>query len=349
MTCDERASSPWLRASIVALVVVVAGVRLLNYLTIRHLPWVQFRTADERFFHEWATEISHGALMRSAAFFTSPLYAYVLGLYYDVVGDSLSAVIILNMLFGVGAVLLIWLTAKRLGGPVAGFISLLLAGLCAAPVFYECFAEKTSLILLLSALAFWLTVMALDSGRKLHWAMAGGAVGLASLAHPMLLVLGAAIVLHGAVTMRGQWKQSIRRLGLFAAAGLLVILPATMHNYVASRDFVLICSNGGQNFYVGNHAGNLTGLYTSPAFSRAALAFEELNFKREAEHRTGRAMRPSEVSSYWFGQGISEAASVPGLSALRFARKVRWALGDEEKALKYYKVVLDSYKEILKE
>jgi len=71
-------------------------------------------------------------------------------------------------------------------------------------------------------------------------------------------------------------------------------------------------------------------MYTSPPFSFATINVEENNFKQEAERRTGRTFLPSEVSSYWFKQGIAEAVSNPGLSIARYERKIRWAIGNEE-------------------
>ncbi|MEO8342370.1 MAG: tetratricopeptide repeat protein, partial [Gallionella sp.] len=82
--------------------------------------------------------------------------------------------------------------------------------------------------------------------------------------------------------------------------------------------------------YLGNHSGNSDGKYTSPPFSHATINAEESNFKQEAERRTGRVLLPSEVSSYWFKQGVAEAASNPGLSLIRYERRLRWTIGNEE-------------------
>lgn len=105
---------------------------------------------------------------------------------------------------------------------------------------------------------------------------------------------------------------------------------SSSHNYLQDSDFVLICSNGGQSFYTGNHAENISGLYTSPRFSTANLKYEEENYRKEAERHLGIILCPSEVSNYWVRQGWQEIMADPRLSLKRFWRKVRWALGDRE-------------------
>ncbi len=105
-------------------------------------------------------------------------------------------------------------------------------------------------------------------------------------------------------------------------AGLLVVLlPVLIRNRIVGRDWVLTTSQAGQNFYIGNHAGNARGVYQPPAFLRPDPQHEEEDFRREAERRLGRSLKPSEVSAYWSREAWRYVGAHPGrflgLSATR--------------------------------
>ena len=81
-----------------------------------------------------------------------------------------------------------------------------------------------------------------------------------------------------------------RRVAALAGLGLgfvLVVAPVTLRNTVVGGDFVLITSQAGQNFFIGNYRGAM-GLYRAPPFVRAHPFFEEEDFRAEARRRTGR-------------------------------------------------------------
>ena len=83
---------------------------------------------------------------------------------------------------------------------------------------------------------------------------------------------------------------------IVAAASVAAIAPATLHNYIASKDFVLITSNGGVNFYIGN-GEEATGIF----YPAKDITFEtESSSRSYVERLFGRDMKPSEISAYWF-------------------------------------------------
>lgn len=293
-------------------------------------PYMQFRVGDEGHYHEWGLKIQDGQWARGASFFTTPLYAYFLGFIYSVGGSSLVLVRLLNVLMGIGTVALTYLTARRLFDETSALVAAVLLGFCTAPIFYEWFPEKTSLVMLLSAFSFYLLGWAATSRNSWSWAIAGLSVGLASLGHMLFLVMLPAVMITLLVNRKTLPVPASRATILFLVAFFLGISPATVHNYLQDQDFVLISSNGGQNFYVSNHAGNFTGEYISPPFSVANIDNEEGNFKGEAERRTQRAMKPSEVSRFWFRQGWAEIVQEPALALARWWNRLRWAAGADE-------------------
>jgi tetratricopeptide (TPR) repeat protein len=96
-------------------------------------------------------------------------------------------------------------------------------------------------------------------------------------------------------------------------AGLfLVLLPVLIRNRVIGHDWVLTTSQAGQNFYIGNNAGNARGVYQPPAFLRPDPQHEEEDFRREAQRRLGRTLKPSEVSAYWSREAWRFVGAHPG-------------------------------------
>lgn len=104
---------------------------------------------------------------------------------------------------------------------------------------------------------------------------------------------------------------------VFAAVLILVILPVTVRNYIVGKDFVLITSNMGVNFFIGNSKDSL-GWFHYPENSK----------KLEAEVRERGIKKPSEVSSFYAKKTIGEIKNdFAGYLGLQW-RKIRllfWA------------------------
>jgi len=314
------------------LAILLAATALLHLghaVVAGHDPYLQFRVGDEAYYDAWARQIAGGAPIRPEPFFTTPLFAYWLAILYRLGLDSLPAVQVANATLGVGAVAFTWYAARRLAGPSAAVVASALVAFARPVLVYEGAADKTMLVLCLGAMAFAAAVWALEAPTWRRWILAGAAAGLAALAHALAIVIAPAVLLHLALN-RG-FGPAVRAGSVYVAGALLAIAPATVHNALASGEVIPICSNGGHNLYLGNHAGNLTGLYTSPPFSRATMSEEESSFRREAERRSGTApLTAGAVSSFWTRQAITEMAAFPGLTVERFLRKLRWSVGQAE-------------------
>lgn len=320
-------------AQLAMLVGAAAIAHVAVHLAARASPYLAFRVGDETYYHDWARAIAGGALSRDTAFFTSPLFAYALAALYRIAGDSIGAVQALNLVLGVGAVALTWAATSRLAGRGPALLAGALVAFTRCGPFQESVPDKTTLILFLTALALHAVAWADERPTAARWAVAGAAAGVAALAHGLLLTLVAAALVH----LLARWRtagprDTVRRAAALAAGAALAIAPATIHNALRSGQLVLISSNGGQNLYSGNHAGNLTGTYTSTPFARPHMYSEENDFRAEAERRTGRRMGPADASRFWSAQAIAEMRALPELTARRFLRKLRWAFAAEDLA-----------------
>jgi tetratricopeptide (TPR) repeat protein len=121
-----------------------------------------------------------------------------------------------------------------------------------------------------------------------------------------------------------------KRIALFLLGIALVILPVTVRNYLVEKDWVLLTSNGGLNFYIGNNPYS-KGIYIplnqlrlpyQPTPSATAHDRMDLQAKRIAEKIEGRGLKSSEISTFWFSQAAEFFHREPGKFFYNLATKV---------------------------
>jgi 4-amino-4-deoxy-L-arabinose transferase-like glycosyltransferase len=325
-----------------ALAWIVFGVALAArgaYLwSVWNAPSFRYAMGDAEAYHERALEILAGHWLEDRAFYQDPLYPYFLAALYALFGAGSSLVPCVQSLLGAATAVFVYRVGRAVFGTPAGALAGLLAALYGPSLYYDALLLKVSLSLLLVTLALVLVLRA-DAGDDglrplsvavlLPWLGAGFAFGLATLTRGNYLLF--VPVLLGWVA----WGRhgGARRLaaGCAVAFGLaLAIAPVSIHNAIASRDFVLITSQAGQNFYIGNHRGNHVGSYRPPPFVRPNPRYEQDDMRDEAERRAGRPLSPSERSRFWFRQGLAEIAADPAHAARLFWMKLRLSAGDYE-------------------
>ena len=292
-------------------------------------PYLQQRVVDEVFFHSWGNAIAGGTLTSDLPFFTSPLFAYWLGLLYSVAGDSVATVLVANAILGVATVALTWGAALRLAGPRAALVAGILVAACRAPMFYAGIPEKSALVLFLTAACLFAFAWAEERPGTRRLVIAGLAAGAAALAHPLILVMVPAVALHALASRQGV-RRALSAVTPYAAGVLAAVLPATAHNFAKSGEGILVCWNGGAALYAGNESWNTSGMYAPPPFSNATIQSEIFDYWREAERRVGHPLRPAESSTFWTREALREMAENPRLAAERFVRRLRWTFGDYE-------------------
>ncbi len=130
------------------------------------------------------------------------------------------------------------------------------------------------------------------------------------MARPNVLLF-APVVLIWIVVIGHRRRGRILSGAVFTAGCLIAVLPVTIRNYVVGDDLVLISSQGGVNLYIGNNP-RADGFNVVLPGTRPHWRDTYLDQKAIAERAEGRALKPSEVSSYYVKQTWKFVGDSPG-------------------------------------
>ena len=182
-----------------------------------------------------------------------PGYPLVLAGVYLLVGPSILAAKLLNVLLAAGTVWLAYLIACELRRPVAGLVAAAILAVFPGWVLFAPLVLSEVLFVFLFCLALWLFVRwdARGGAGTGSWLGLGVFLGATSLVRGvgffLIPVFASARLLEGA-----SWR-AVSRLTLAAAAGVVIaVLPWTVRNHLRLGYPILIASDGAFALYVGN-------------------------------------------------------------------------------------------------
>ncbi len=284
-------------------------------------PYFSTLVIDAESYHKKALEVLSGHFIGPRAFYQDALYPYILALAYHLFGTGIATARVLNALLSAGTTAAIYGIGKDLGGRRAGVVAALFHLSCGLFLFYDAILGKEPLAVLLTSAALLAALRAAGRPSRLRFLGAGALLGLAALTRANLLLF--VPVFCGWALLALERPRGLRAVfaALYAAGFLAAVFPATLHNYLAEGDFVLLTSQGGQNFYYGN-GPEAAGTFQDPARVRLIPEHEEEDFRREAQRLSGREeMNSGEVSRFWLGRGLDWVLSHPAATLALAARK----------------------------
>ncbi len=300
------------RERIVVLGIVLASLalRFLYHFEMRGNILVEHLQLDEQFHDRWARSIAAGNLIGEGVFFRAPLYPYILGLFYFVFGNIPEIPRIAQHLLGSLMVFLTYLLGRSLFGKRTAIIASLMCTLYSVVIYFEGRILFDFLVTFLMLL--WLTLVATPDPKH-AWqrqVLFGLLFGLICTLRPPFLPV--ALILFGYMIWKSlKTGMRLSRSSLpLVCSFLLPILIVTAHNILVGKDFVLLASQGGINFYIGNNG--LSDGYTSSVPEAGGPAWETRHVEYIVERDLGRTPKPSEVSGYWYAKGFDFIRSNPG-------------------------------------
>lgn len=300
---------------------VFAGALTLRLLHLQQViandPFYLRPTVDSLAYHDWASRLAAGDWIGNEAFFLSPLYGYGLGALFALTGPSHFWPLVVNALLGAGTCAVVYSLSCRLFGRAVALVAAALVTFYGMEIFYEGSALVETTQTFLTAAIALVAVRAMDEPTSPRFAALGGIVGLSILARENMLLFAVPFAACAFLALAGRLpaRERAMRIAVFAAAMALCILPATLRNWLASGDVVLVNSTGGVVLYTGWNP-DASGVYNVPAVFPRALADDPVEQKNAyrwlAEQRTGKApLAASEVSRYWREEALAFIRAQP--------------------------------------
>ena len=319
-------------------------VRVLHVAALRGSPFFDFMLGDADTYDAWGLNLAAGDWLGQEVFYQAPLYPYFLGVVYATFGHDYMAVRLVQAVLGAGACALLARAGWILFGRSAGIASGLLLAFYAPAIFFDGMVQKSVLDLFFLCLALRLIAGLLardDFGPARTWFGCGLAMGALILTRENALVLAAILVawpffrsasvrsasVRSASVRSRQGRGEPRRTQALCASLALVaglacaLLPVAVRNQIVGGEFHLTTSQLGTNLYIGNNPA-ANGSYMPLRPGRGSAKYEREDAIALAEQATGRALTPSEVSSYWSGRAIDFATSHPADWLRLMTRKV---------------------------
>jgi len=293
----------------------------LSSLTLKFL--IFFLVTEPILFSKYpifAERISKGIDLGERILDLSPLYLYLNLLFHKVYGKSWEGLALLQVFLGSLNVLLMYLIGEKVFNRTVGILGALLLILYGGITIFELTLEPEALVIFLNSLG----VLSLLAARERilsgfppwRFFLPGILLGLSVITKPnALLLLPPAILWIG-------WAQvdsSIRmKASLYLLLGFfLVVSPITLRNYFKFQDFILITADGGKVFYHGNGPGS-TGMERADlpdqGFREEGMGEPDpahALFRRAARSISGKPLRPSECSGFWFRRTLDFMSSRP--------------------------------------
>ncbi len=286
-------------------------------------PLVRNPVNDAAAYWDWGGEIARGDLVGTTPFLSAPLYPYVVGLV-RALGGGIVALGVLQIALHVATA---WLVARCTSARFGWAAGILGAGLYLVlrdPAFHT--ARVLNCTLQAAATA-WIWERAIAAGERLDARRAGllgVAIGVGSLANPTYAPLCAALPLwlawkHG--FQRGFRAESVRRGALVFAVALVTIAPATLHNWLASREFVPLSAQAGLGFFHGNQLG-AEGIFHAAEGVSTDRVKQNLDARDVVRGETDGSWK--QTSDAYLRRGLAYWRAEPGDALALTAKKVWW-------------------------
>jgi len=316
-----NAIKPWLLFTILFL--IAFAIKFLVLIEFNKSLFANLLILDMEDYDKWAMAIAQGSLIGKSAFNGLPFYPYFLGLMYFLFGHSLFAIRFFQIILGSLSCLLVFNIAKRLFNPIIGLIAFFFMLL-----FKQFYCHEVMLLPTTFAIFFYLVITSLllsffekPNLNKVVWL--GILTGLSSLnrAYALFLipVVAVAIWFH----LKKDSNKKISCCITYIGITLLVISSATLHNYMASKDFVPITAHGGVNLYIGNNPASDGTSVRVPFVVGTGSKDLIRGMKVMAEKEMARPLKPSEISRFWTSKAFDFINKNPGFFIRSLANKIK--------------------------
>jgi hypothetical protein len=295
------------------------ALRVIYLLQIKNNPHFFSPTMDPLYHDVWAQNIAGGNWIGGKVFFRAPFYAYFLAIIYKIFGHSYIIPRVIQHLIGSFSCVLIYLLAKRLFNRTTAIVAGFIAATYGMLLYFEGELLLDSFLVFFDLLLIILLLKARDNPKFSTWFVCGIILGFSAITRPNILVFMPFVWLWIYLIFRK--KKPLKIMATYAAwsllGSILIISPVTLRNMIAGGDLVLISSQGGINFYIGNNK-NADGV--SAIFYKEDWQYRD--FQLMAEKETGRSLKASKISNFYYRKGIEFYLENPGQGLKLLVKKL---------------------------
>ncbi len=305
--CDTCAVEPRARRETIGLAIIVAcafALRIAFILAHRNDILFDYPVVDEESYVKAARTLAAGLRPESAAWYQPPGLVYALTAIFRVAGPGLLVPRIVQAAVSAGSCIVAFVIARRLFSNRVAIASSIICALHGVLVFESYELLPATWIVAADLVMLWLLLRAIDKPDGWRSFYAGLGIGVSAVFSPVVLPFAVPAAL------------SLRRASRVAAlvAGIaLPIAPVTWGNWQRGHELVLVSTNGGLNFFLGNNAD-----YPATLDIRPGRQWQDLT----NEPWDAGATRPGQASAYFLEKGLSFYRNHPIQGLGLFARKV---------------------------
>jgi tetratricopeptide (TPR) repeat protein len=154
------------------------------------------------------------------------------------------------------------------------------------------------------------------------YGLVGIVLGLSAIARPNILFFVPAVLVWLVIMYPKQRLRAMRYAISLVLGCLIMLLPITLRNYIVGDDVVLIASQGGVNFYIGNNplSNGWKAIVPGTPGDWWGGYYAVIN---RAEQARGRPLKPSEVSQYYYNESLDFMMEQPGRFLTLMLHKLR--------------------------
>jgi len=297
-----RLTNPYGRVVLIALLALV--LRILYIHESASSPLFEVPMVDARTYVDEAMNLAGGAWAgEPEPFWQPPLYPYSLAFLFWLCGEDYYLPQLLQALLGAAICVLIYVIGNLVFPPAVA-LGAGLAAACYGPLIYFGGELLPTIPAIFLHLLFLLSLVRPPCSDPWRWLLSGFLMGLSALAVANILLFLPFLLLWLFWHSRDvPGFRALPRAALLILGCVLAIAPVTVRNYVVGNDWVLISSNPGINFYIGNNPEYDRTVSIRPGRDWAMLV--------ETPELEAGIERPSAKSRYFFARSWEFIAGDP--------------------------------------
>lgn len=222
--------------------------------------------SDQAAYETYATNIlNHGvyglAPDQPGAYWAVGTAALAAAAFY-LTGGSFVGILVLNLIAGFAMMVLVYQVARDWFGQRPAELSVILVALWPNLILFTSTlsSEPYFIALFLGGLRAWQL-----RGRGIAWLLLAGLLwGLACYVRPVALLVPVALIFAALPKGIGAMLRAVGQAAVMLAVILAVLSPWTLRNYRVFGEFVLVSTNFGPNFWMGNNPDSDGGYMPLP-------------------------------------------------------------------------------------